>query len=112
MAALHDDLRGSSPTGQIILMLSNGDSVSEVSRTVGIERPHVYKWARRFIVRGIQGLVDKLHSQKGITITQKIMTGANHFFSNDAELLISECSDYLDRRLAGELADPRPKRLR
>ena len=45
--------------GQIILMLSNGDSVSEVSRTVGIERPHVYKWARRLIVRGIQGLVDK-----------------------------------------------------
>jgi len=62
--------------------------------------------------KDVQGLVDKLHTQKGITITQKTLPGANHFFSNDAELLIEECADYLDRRLAGELADPRPKRLR
>jgi alpha/beta superfamily hydrolase len=62
--------------------------------------------------KDVQGLVDKLHTQKGITITQKTLPGANHFFSNDAELLIEECSDYLDRRLAGELSDPRPKRLR
>ncbi|RUV76807.1 alpha/beta hydrolase, partial [Mesorhizobium sp. M5C.F.Ca.IN.020.14.1.1] len=25
---------------------------------------------------------------------------------------LQECADYLDRRLAGELSDPRPKRLR
>ncbi len=56
--------------------------------------------------------MDKLHTQKGITITQKTLSGANHFFANDADLLLEECSDYLDRRLAGELADPRPKRLR
>ena len=62
--------------------------------------------------KDVQGLVDKLHTQKGITITQKIMPGANHFFSNDADTLLEECSDYLDRRLNGELADPRPKRLR
>ena len=62
--------------------------------------------------KDVQGLVDKLHTQKGITITQKTLPGANHFFSNDSELLIEECADYLDRRLAGELSDPRPKRLR
>jgi len=62
--------------------------------------------------KDVQGLVDKLHTQKGITITQKTLPGANHFFANDSELLIEECSDYLDRRLAGELSDPRPKRLR
>jgi hypothetical protein len=45
--------------GQIILLLSSGVSVSEVSRTVGMERPHVYKWARRFIQNGIDGLSDK-----------------------------------------------------
>src|SRR6187431_3410058 len=59
--------------------------------------------------KDVQGLVDKLHTQKGITITQKTLPGANHFFTNDADLLIEECSDYLDRRLAGELSDPRPK---
>jgi uncharacterized protein len=62
--------------------------------------------------KDVQTLVDKLHTQKGITITQKTLAGANHFFSNDSELLIEECADYLDRRLAGELSDPRPKRLR
>ena len=62
--------------------------------------------------KDVQGLVDKLHTQKGITITQKTIPDANHFFSNDVELLIDECADYLDRRLNGELADPRPKRLR
>ena len=62
--------------------------------------------------KDVQALVDKLHTQKGITITQKTMPGANHFFSNDSQLLIDECSEYLDRRLNGELSDPRPKRLR
>jgi len=62
--------------------------------------------------KDVQALVDKLHTQKGITITQKTLPGANHFFANDADLLLQECADYLDRRLAGELADPRPKRLR
>jgi alpha/beta superfamily hydrolase len=62
--------------------------------------------------KDVQGLVDKLHAQKGITITQKTLAGANHFFANHSEELIEECSDYLDRRLAGELAEPRPKRIR
>jgi len=62
--------------------------------------------------KDVQGLVDKLHTQKGITITQKTLKGSNHFFSGAEEQLIEDCSDYLDRRLAGELSDPRPKRLR
>lgn len=62
--------------------------------------------------KDVQVLVDKLHTQKGITITQKTIPGANHFFSNDTDILIEECADYLDRRLAGELAEPKPKRLR
>jgi uncharacterized protein len=62
--------------------------------------------------KDVQGLVDKLHSQKGITITQKTMKGANHFFTGSEDVLLGECADYLDRRLAGELSDPRPKRLR
>jgi alpha/beta superfamily hydrolase len=62
--------------------------------------------------KDVQGLVDKLHSQKGITITQKTLKGANHFFLGSEEILLDECADYLDRRLNGELSDPRPKRLR
>lgn len=62
--------------------------------------------------RDVQVLVDKLKAQKGIVISQKTMDEANHFFSNMNDELIAECAEYLDRRLAGELSDPRPKRLR
>ena len=62
--------------------------------------------------KDVQGLVDKLQSQKGITITQKTMPGTNHFFSGQEDVLIEECSDYLDARLRGELSEVRPKRLR
>ena len=62
--------------------------------------------------RDVQTLVEKLKTQKGIIITQKIMEEANHFFTDCSDELIAECADYLDRRLAGELSDPRPKRLR
>ena len=57
-------------------------------------------------------LVNKLHEQKGITITQNTMEGANHFFVGQEDALIGECADYLDARLRGELAEPRPKRVR
>ena len=62
--------------------------------------------------KDVQGLVDKLKAQKGIVITQKTLPGANHFFSEHADELMAECSEYLDRRLAGEFADTRPKRLK
>ncbi len=39
-------------------------------------------------------------TQKGITITQKTIASANHFFTGQGEELIEECSEYLDRRLA------------
>lgn len=62
--------------------------------------------------RDVQGLVDKLHQQKGILITQKTMEGANHFFTGMEDKLIEECSDYLEARLRGELSIARPKRVR
>ncbi len=48
----------------------------------------------------VQRLVDKLHAQKGITIEQQIMEGANHFFTGETEELIERCAEYLDRRRA------------
>lgn len=44
---------------RIILLLSQGVSCSAISRTVDIERPHVYKWVTRFLRDGIKGLSDK-----------------------------------------------------
>ena len=43
--------------------------------------------------KDVQGLVEKVHTQKGITIAQKTIPGANHFFSDAADILLDECAD-------------------
>lgn len=50
---------GRARRARIILMLAQGVSCSAISRTVDIERPHIYKWANRFLRDGINGLSDK-----------------------------------------------------
>lgn len=63
--------------------------------------------------KDVNGLVEKLKTQKGILITHKIVSGANHFFNGQVETLLGECEDYLDRRLNGELVpEPAAKRIR
>lgn len=62
--------------------------------------------------KDVQGLVEKLHLQKGILITQKTMPAANHFFTDMEDDLLFECADYLDARLRGELTVERQKRIR
>jgi len=44
---------------RIIVMLARGDSISHISRTVGVARHHVAKWAKRFLQDGMAGLHDK-----------------------------------------------------
>ena len=62
--------------------------------------------------KDVQGLVDKLHTQKGILITQKTIEGANHFFTDHMDTLMGECADYLDARLRGELVPETVKRIK
>ena len=54
--------------------------------------------------KDVQALVDKLKTQRGIKIDQKIIPGANHFFENNVDELLGICADYLDMRLAMEKA--------
>ena len=49
--------------------------------------------------KDVTGLVDKLKTQKGIIIDQKVISGANHFFDNKIEPLMQNVTGYLDRRL-------------
>ena len=45
-------------------------------------------------------LVNKLHEQKGITITHNEVEGADHFFQDrHMDTLITDVSDYVKRRL-------------
>ena len=52
--------------------------------------------------KDVNGLVDKLKTQKGIVIDQKVIVGANHFFDGKIDMLMETVSGYLDRRLKGE----------
>jgi transposase len=50
---------GLAKRGRIILLLSEGVPISEVSRRVGIRRRFIYKWAKRFQEKRLCGLSDK-----------------------------------------------------
>ncbi|MGU9981877.1 alpha/beta hydrolase [Phreatobacter sp. HK31-P] len=47
----------------------------------------------------VQGLVEKLKTQKGIIIEQQVVPGANHFFENTIDPLMEVVGGYLDKRL-------------
>ena len=51
--------------------------------------------------KDVTTLVEKLKTQKGIVIEQKIVPGANHFFDGKLEPLMTSVNDYLDKRLPG-----------
>jgi alpha/beta superfamily hydrolase len=50
--------------------------------------------------KDINTLVEKLKTQKGIVIEQKVVAGANHFFENKIDVLMGSVNGYLDKRLS------------
>ena len=50
---------GLAKRARIILCISEGISVSDTARTVGISRRLVYEWVDRFNNEGLKGLRDK-----------------------------------------------------
>ena len=42
--------------GRIILLVADGLPIAHVAAMVGLSRPHVYKWLRRFLHAGLEGL--------------------------------------------------------
>ena len=52
----------------------------------------------------IYKLVDRLSIQKGVNIEIDIVPGANHFFTDHLELMISQVSNYLDTALVNGTA--------
>jgi alpha/beta superfamily hydrolase len=51
-------------------------------------------------IEAVQGLVDKLKTQRGIVIDHALIKGANHFFEGSVDELMETCANYLDMRLA------------
>ncbi len=56
--------------------------------------------------RDVTTLVDKLKTQKGIVIEQKVVTGANHFFDQKVDTLMLSVNAYLDKRLGPSTKKP------
>ena len=50
---------GRARRGRLILLLADGTSISEAGRLVGLGRRCVYKWAKRFLQDGLEGLADR-----------------------------------------------------
>jgi hypothetical protein len=45
--------------GRIVLLLTEGMTITDIATTVGMSRRHVYKWVQRFVQEGVEGLQDK-----------------------------------------------------
>ena len=56
---------GRARRGRLILLVADGMPISDVAATVGISRRFVYKWVRRFLHEGLQGLADKPRPGRG-----------------------------------------------
>ena len=50
---------GRARRGRIISLLAAQMSISDIAATVGISRRFVYKWAKRFVEKGLAGLADQ-----------------------------------------------------
>jgi alpha/beta superfamily hydrolase len=59
--------------------------------------------------KDVTTLVEKLKTQKGIIIEQKVVPGANHFFDGKIDVLMTEVGTYLDKRLAAGETRPEPR---
>src|SRR3546814_7878327 len=59
----------------------------------------------------VQKLVDKLRTQKGITIHHDEIPRANHFFEHELEQLMKSLDNYLDMRLAPDRSEEHTSEL-
>ncbi len=50
---------GRARRGRILLLLAEGVPIAHIATTVGLSRRFVYKWTKRFLQDGLEGLVDK-----------------------------------------------------
>src|SRR6201981_1007871 len=54
----------------------------------------------------VQKLVDKLRTQRHITIHHELIPGANHFLAKEPALVMNDVNEYLDMRLATDPVKP------
>jgi hypothetical protein len=50
--------------GRMVLLLAEGMTITAIARMVGIHRRFVYKWVRRFVAQGVEGLYEKVREDR------------------------------------------------
>jgi hypothetical protein len=45
--------------GRIVLLLSDGVTITDIAAMVGVSRRFIYRWAKRFLQERLEGLADK-----------------------------------------------------
>src|SRR4029434_5548292 len=63
--------------GRMLLLLTEGMTITDIATTVGISRRFVYKWVQRFLAQGVEGLYDKVRSDRRIEPGQAGQRGHN-----------------------------------
>ena len=62
---------------RMVLLLTEGMTLTDIAATVGISRRFIYKWVQRFLEQGLEGLHDKPRSHRRIEPGQAGMTDHN-----------------------------------
>jgi len=62
---------------RMVLLLTEGRTITDIATTVGISRRFIYKWVQRFLEQGLEGLHDKPRSHRRIEPGQADLTDAN-----------------------------------
>ena len=62
---------------RMLLLLTEGMTLTDIAATVGISRRFIYKWVQRFLEQGLEGLHDKPRSHRRIEPGQAGMTDHN-----------------------------------
>jgi putative transposase len=63
--------------GRMVLLLAEGRTITDIATTVGISRRFIYKWVQRFLAQGVEGLYDKVRSDRRIEPGQAGQTDHN-----------------------------------
>jgi len=63
--------------GQMLLLLADGMTITDVAAAVGTTRPYVYRWVQRFVQEGLEGLHDKPSHGRRIEPRQAGLTDQN-----------------------------------
>ena len=62
---------------RMVLLLTEGMTLTDIAATVGISRRFIYKWVQRFLELGLEGLHDKPRSNRRIEPGQAGFTDEN-----------------------------------